>query len=94
MTTERQILDLLAAAYDAQLDSHRAVKCRQVGDGQALAMLEQYLDESQALLVMARADLDRQLEMHSQITQLRVDRDRAVEDYRLLVHYLLQRYPG
>ena len=94
MTTERTILDLLAAAYDAQRDGHRAAKCRQVEDGQALAMLEQYLDESQALLVMARSDLDRQLEMHSQLTQLRVDRDRWVEDYRLLVHCLLQRYPG
>ena len=94
MTTERQILNLLAAAYDAQRDGHRAAKCRQLEDGQALRMLEQYLEESQALLVMVRADLDRQLEMHSQITQLRADRDRWVEDYRLLVHHLLQRYPG
>ena len=94
MPTERVILNMLAATYTAQRDTHRAAKCRQVADCEALPLLEEYLAESHALLAMARMDIDRQLEMHSEITRLRVELDRVREDYERLVHRLLQRYPG
>lgn len=94
MTTERAILELLAQTYDELKDSHRALKCRQVSDSEALHMLREFLVEDVALVGMARQDLGHQIRMHGTIADLRQQLALWQHHYQLLLDHLLQRYPG
>lgn len=94
MTTERAILDLLAQNYVELGDSHRAHKCRQVSDSEALPMLREFLVEDRALMNMARHDLDEQIKMHGTIADLRQQLALWQHHYQLLLDHLQQRYPG
>lgn len=94
MTTERAILDLLAQTYVELRDDHRALKCRQVSDSEALPMLREFLAEDVALIGMARLDLDEQIKMHGTIADLRRQLALWQDHHRLLLDHLRQLYPG
>ena len=94
MSTERAVLDLLAQVYVGLRDPHRALKCQQVSDSEALPMLREFLTEDQALMQVARLDLDVQIKLHGQVADLRRQLSLWQHHYQLLLDYIQQRYPG
>ena len=94
MSTERAILDMLAQTYAELGDTHRAHKCQQVSESEALPMFREFLAEGRSLMQMARLDLAEQIKMHGQVADLRRQVTLWQSHYRLLFDHLQQRYPG